>query len=85
MKYLVYILIILLTSCKLSSEEKNIPTTKVKEIKIVEKKSVETTETNPIPTKYSSSLRPDMQVLFNKTYIDTIVFNDYNIILGKVI
>lgn len=77
MKQLPILLILLLFSCQQVSKNKNIPETEVEQTEAIEKQ-IETLETSQTPIQVNSPLRPYETLFLNKTYIDTLEFNDYN-------
>ncbi|KAA2218817.1 hypothetical protein [Maribacter flavus] len=77
MKYLPILLILLLFSCQQGDKNKNIPETEVEQLEAIDKQ-IDTLETSQTPIQVNSPLRPNETLFLNKTYIDTLEFNDYN-------
>ncbi|MFH6602335.1 hypothetical protein ACEZ3G_02520 [Maribacter algicola] len=77
MKYLPILLILLLFSCQQGAKNIKTPETGVEQLEAIEKQ-IDTLDTNQIPIQVESPLRPNETLILNKTYIDTLEFNDYN-------
>lgn len=76
MKHLNIILLLSLASCNQGIKEKKIPETRMLELKAAKEK-VHTLDPDKKPAKFSSTLRPNQPVSFDKIYTDTIEFRDY--------